>query len=129
MPLRWEVFHADKLVLAVGTGDVILKDVEHYLDDIVTQGAMPYAKIFDASDVISKHDDHDMMMLAGRMSAYTGTLKGAPLAFVSTSTAVRETIERYINLAGNMERPIAVFGTVAEGRAWIEALRAPGPAG
>jgi hypothetical protein len=66
MPLRWEVSHADKLVLAVGTGEVILKDVENYLDDIVTRGAMPYAKIFDASDMIPKHDDHDMTRLAGR---------------------------------------------------------------
>ncbi len=121
MPLRWEISHADKLIVIIGTGDVTLKDVEVYLDDIVTAGAMPYAKIFDATDVIPKHNDHDIMMLGARISAYTGTLKGGPLAFVSTSQVTRNTIDRYINLSAKAERPAAVFATRKQARAWIDA--------
>ena len=120
MPLRWEISHADKLVVVIGKGDVRLKDVEIYLDDIVTAGAMPYAKIFDATDLIPKHDDHDIMMLGARVSAYAGTLKGGPLAFVSTNPATRETIERYLNLS-KADRPVAIFKTIAEARAWVDA--------
>ena len=120
MPLRWEISHADKLVVVIGRGDVRLKDVEIYLDDIVTAGAMPYAKIFDATDLIPKHDDHDIMMLGARVSAYAGTLKGGPLAFVSTNPATRETIERYLNLS-KADRPVAIFKTIAEARAWVDA--------
>jgi hypothetical protein len=120
MPLRWEISYADKLVVVIGTGEVGLKDVEIYLDDIVTAGAMPYAKIFDATDLIPKHDDHDIMMLGARISAYSGTLKRGPLAFVSTNPATRETIERYLNLS-KADRPVAIFKTIAEARAWIDA--------
>jgi hypothetical protein len=121
MPLRWEISHSEKLILIVGTGDVTLKDVEIYLDDIVTAGGMPYAKIFDATDVIPKHDDHDLMMLGARMSAYSATLKGGPLAFVSTNAVTRATIDRYINLASDSPRPIAVFATRNAARACIDA--------
>jgi len=121
MPLHWEISHADELIVIVGTGDVMLKDVEVYLDDIVTAGGMPYAKIFDATDLIFKHDDHDIMMLGARISAYTGSLKGGPLAFVSTNEATRTSIDRYINLAARAERPTAVFQTRGQARAWIDA--------
>jgi len=121
MPLRWEISHADKLVVISGTGDVFLKDVEAYLDDIVTVDAMPYAKIFDATDLIPKYNDHDVLMLGARMSAYSGTLKGGPLAFVSTNQATREAIERYINLAANAERPTTMFATRKQALAWIDA--------
>ena len=120
MPLRWEISHADKLIVIVGESVVTLKDVEVYLDDIVTADAMPYGKLFDASKLVPQHDDHDLMMLGARMSAYSSTLKGGPLAFVSTNQATRETIERYINLS-KANRPVAIFKTAAEARAWIEA--------
>ena len=121
MPLRWEISHADQLIVIIGTGDVTLKDVEAYLDDIVTAGGMPYAKIFDATDLIPRHDDHDIMMLGARMGAYTDSLKGGPLAFVSTSEAARATIDRYINLTARADRPTAVFRTRDRARAWIDA--------
>jgi thiamine pyrophosphate-dependent acetolactate synthase large subunit-like protein len=120
MPLRWEISHADKLVVIVGEGVVTLKDVEVYLDAIVTAEAMPYGKLFDAAKVIPEHDDNDLMMLGARMSAYSSTLKGGPLAFVVTDPATRQTIERYINLS-KADRPVAIFGTAIEARAWIDA--------
>jgi hypothetical protein len=121
MPLRWEISHTDRLIVIDGTGDVTLKDVEAYLDDIVTADGMPYAKIFDATDLIFRHDDHDIMMLGARMSAYAGSLKGGPLAFVSTNAATRATIDRYINLTARSERLTAVFKTRDRARAWIDA--------
>jgi hypothetical protein len=120
MPLRWEISHADRLVLIIGEGVVTLKDVEAYLDDIVTADAMSYGKLFDAAKVVPEHDDHDLMMLGARMSAYSTTLKGGPLAFVSTNEATRETIARYINLS-KASRPVAIFKTFPEARAWIGA--------
>jgi hypothetical protein len=120
MPLCWEITHADKLITIVGEGVVTLKDVEVYLDAIVTADAMPYAKLFDASKVVPEHDDHDLMMLGARMSAYSSTLKGGPLAFVVASQATRETVERYINLS-KANRPVAIFATATEARGWIDA--------
>ena len=120
MPLRWEVDQSEKLVRITGEGTVTLKDVEAYLDEIVTAGAMPYAKLFDATAVDPKYDDHDLMMLGARMSAYRATLKGGPLAFVVAGGPTYEAVQRYINLAP-AERAVAVFATVPEARAWLAA--------
>jgi hypothetical protein len=120
MPLRWEISHADTLVVIVGEGVVTLKDVEVYLDAIVTADAMPYGKLFDASKVVPEHDDNDLMMLGARMSAYSATLKSGPLVFVVTDPATRLTVERYINLS-KADRAVAIFKTVAQARAWLDA--------
>jgi hypothetical protein len=120
MPIRWEILQPEKLLLVTGEGTVTLKDVEVYLDEIVTAGAMPYAKLFDATRIDPKYDDHDVMMLGARMSAYRATLKGGPLAFVVTGGPTYEAIQRYINLAP-AERAVAVFKTVPEARAWLDA--------
>jgi len=123
MPLRWEILHPEKLVLVTGDGDVTLADVEGYLDAIVTAGAMPYGKLFDATNVVPKYGDHDVMMLGARISAYVDTLKGGALAFVSTNQPTREIIERYLNLANKAERPTAIFGAVADAKTWLAAQR------
>ena len=98
--------------------------VEVYLDEIVTAGAMPYAKLFDATKVDPKYDDHDIMMLGARMSAYRATMKGGPLAFVVTGGRTHEAIQRYINLA-SADRAVAVFTTAPEARAWLDAQPKP----
>ena len=124
MPIRWEVLHAEKLLLVTGEGTVTLKDVEVYLDEIVTAGAMPYAKLFDATKVDPKYDDHDIMMLGARMSAYRATMKGGPLAFVVTGGRTHEAIPRYINLA-SAARADADFTTAPAARAWLDAQPKP----
>ena len=124
MAIRWEALHPEKLLLVTGEGTVTLKEVEVYLDEIVTAGAMPYAKLFDATKVDPKYDDHDIMMLGARMSAYRATMKGGPLAFVVTGGPTYEAIRRYINLTP-AERAVAVFKTVPEARAWLDAQPKP----
>jgi Cys-tRNA synthase (O-phospho-L-seryl-tRNA:Cys-tRNA synthase) len=100
-------------------GEVDLRDVETYLDDLVTQNAMAYAKLFDASKVAPIATDHDVMMLAARIRAYAATMEGGPLALVATTPAASEIVSRYINLA-SAKRPVSVFGTVEEAERWLD---------
>ena len=51
MPIRWTISREERLVVATTEGVVTLKDVEAYLDALVVADAMPYAKLFDASDI------------------------------------------------------------------------------
>ena len=124
MPIRWEADHAQKIVRVTGEGTVTLKDVEVYLDQIVTAGAMPYGKLFDVTKVDPKYDDHDLMMLGARMSAYRATMKGGPLVFVVADGPVFEAVQRYINLAP-AERAVEVFSTVPEAETWLAAQPKP----
>jgi hypothetical protein len=126
MPIKWTISHAEKRVLIKTEGAVGLPDVEAYLDDLVTKGAMGYAKLFDASEISPVASDHDVMMLGARMQAYISTLKGGPLAFVVATPEARLIVERYINLAAGAERPVRVFKTAAEAAAWLDSLNEEG---
>src|SRR6185369_11216926 len=83
MPLEWKISHPDRMVEAVGKGPVGLQDIERYLDDVMVSEALPYRKIFDASQATSALTDNDMMMLGARMSAYVGLGPLGPLAIVA----------------------------------------------
>ena len=81
---------------------------------------MPYAKLFDASDIYPRASDDDVMMLGARMRAYVATLPGGPLAFVVTTPVAREFIDRYLNLAA-APRPVSIFRTAEAARRWLDA--------
>jgi hypothetical protein len=120
MPIRWTISREERLVVATTEGIVTLKDVEAYLDALVVADAMPYAKLFDASDIDPRASDDDVMMLGARMSAYGATLPGGPLAFVVTTRLAREFIDRYLNLTA-APRPVSIFPTAEEARSWLDA--------
>lgn len=120
MPIRWAISHEKRLVVAATEGIVTLKDVEAYLDAIVVADAMPYAKLFDASDVDPRASDDDVMALGARMRAYVATLPGGPLAFVVKTPVAREFVERYLNLTA-ATRPVGIFQTDGEARRWLDA--------
>lgn len=120
MPIRWTISHDQRFVSVKTEGLVTLKDIEAYLDALVVADAMPYAKLFDASDIDPQGSDHDVLMLGARMSAYAKTLPGGPLAFVVTTQIAREFVDRYLNLAA-APRPVNIFRTAQEARRWLDA--------
>jgi hypothetical protein len=122
MPIQWKILHDERLVLVTTRGVVELKDVENYLDAIVTEGAMPYAKLFDASDIEPRATDEDVMALGARMSAYAATMEaGGPLAFVVTTAVARAFVDRYLNLT-RANRPSRIFSRAADARKWLDGL-------
>ena len=120
MPIRWTISHEERLVVATTEGVVTLKDIEAYLDALVVAEAMPYAKLFDATDVDPQATDHDVMMLGARMRAYVATWPGGPIAFVVTTRLAREFVDRFLNLAA-ASRPANIFQTADEARRWLDA--------
>jgi hypothetical protein len=119
MPIRWTISHEARRVTAATEGVVTLKDVESYLDALVVADAMPYAKLFDASDVDPRGSDDDVMTLGARMRAYVATLPAGPLAIVVTTAAAREFVDRFLNLAA-APRPAKIFPTANEARRWLD---------
>ena len=120
MPIRWTISREERLVVATTEGVVTLKDLEAYLDALVVADAMPYAKLFDASDIEPQGSDHDVLMLGARMSAYGATLPGGPLAIVVKARVAREFVDRYLNLTP-ASRPVNIFQTADEARRWLDA--------
>ena len=118
MPLRWEILHAQKLLYVVAEGEVTRQDLEAHFDAVVVEDALRYAKLFIAINAQPKYDDHDVLMLGARLSAYTSTVENGPLAVVGNSELVRTTFRRFVNISPS-KRPAAFFKTEAEARAWL----------
>lgn len=118
MPIRWTIEPRLKLVSVKTEGEVTLKDVETYLDDLVVNDAMAFAKLFDASDLVPATGDHELLMLGARIRAYAQTMNSGPIAFVVRTTEARQIIDRYINLA-QANRPAGVFFAVEDARQWL----------
>jgi hypothetical protein len=118
MPLKWTIDHARPLVTVVAEGEVTLKQVEDYLDAVVVADAMPYAKLFDCTHMVTHATDDEMMELAARMRAYAGVMKGGPLCLVVATPEMHDYTRRYINLA-QADRPTQICKTVAEAEAWL----------
>ena len=119
MPLRWEIFHAQKFVHIIAEGPVTLKEMEEHFDAIAVADAMGYSKLFDATLVKPVYDDDDVMMMGARLSAYTAALPSGPLAVVGQSQAVRTAFRRFVNVSPS-ERPARFFKTEAKARAWLK---------
>lgn len=118
MPIRWTIEPRLKLVSVKTEGEVTLKDVETYLDDLVVNDAMAFAKLFDASDLVPATGDHELLMLGARIRAYAQTMNSGPIAFVVRTTEARQIIDRYINLA-QANRPAGVFFAIEDARQWL----------
>jgi hypothetical protein len=119
MPIKWTISHPDRMVTVQAEGEISLVDAEEYLDAVVVAEAMPYAKLFDCTTMVTHVDDDEMMRLGARMRAYASILKGGPLVFVVTTPEIHDYVRRYINLAA-ADRPVKIVKTVDQARAWLK---------
>jgi hypothetical protein len=119
VPIRYHIDHDKRYVEARAEGETGLEDFESFLDDIVLQGALPYRKLIDSRRAVGTLNDHDIMMLGARMSAYNSNLgaRGA-IAFVVASRAPHSIPTRVVNLA-RADRPAKVFRSEDEARKWL----------
>ena len=119
MPITWTITKSDRHVSARAQGLVTLQDVEALLDDIVVKDALGYRKLFDARDAKGKYDDKDVLLLGARISAYaTLDLTGAA-AIVVGSQEQFDAAMRFANI-GQARRPVRIFYSPEEARAWLD---------
>jgi len=119
MPITWTISDPDRLVSARAHGTVTLQDVEALLDDVVVKDALSYRKLFDGRDSVGKYDDKDVLLLGARIQAYaTLNLTGAA-AIVVANKEQFDVALRFANIA-KAKRPIRVFYSPEEARAWLE---------
>jgi hypothetical protein len=123
MPLKWTIDHARRMVTITAQGEVTLNQVEEYLDAVVVADAMPNAKLFDCTHMVTHATDGEMMELGARMRAYAGVMKGGPLCLVVATPEMLDYTRRYVNLA-QADRPTQICKTVAEAEAWLAKQKA-----
>lgn len=118
MPIHVDIDHTMRLVTAKADGAVYLQDMLDYFDALVTAGAMPYAKLFDARELDSRLSDDEMQVLGARVRANAVYDPRGAIAAVATAPAARAAIERFRALGG-ARRPVELFATVEGARAWL----------
>ncbi len=119
MPLQWTVSHPTRLVIAVAKGELRLKDIEDYLDDVLAAGALPYRKIFDTTGATPKLDEDDLMALGARVRAYIPLGPIGPLAIVATTERSYGQARMFTALA-EADRPIRIFRELHTARRWLD---------
>src|SRR5471030_2937364 len=118
MPISFTIDHEKRLVHARTYGVMTIAHFEDYLDQVVVQGAMPYAKLYDNREGTFQYDDKDMMSTGARVSAYAELGPRGPVAVIAVTDASIEVAKRVLNLGG-AKRPGKIFQTEAAARKWL----------
>jgi hypothetical protein len=66
MPLKWEVFHDQKLVHIIANGRVTLPEMEEHFDALAVADVLQYGKLFDATAADPIYTDQDVMAIGAR---------------------------------------------------------------
>jgi len=119
LPVEYVIDHDRRVVTVRAHGAVGLKEILDYLDAIVVQDAMGYPKVFDAREAVPHLSDDDIMVLGARISAYEAFDPRGPIAAIATTAAASAILQRFMNL-GNADRPMRLFTSVEEARAWLK---------
>ena len=119
MPLKWEIFHDQKLVHVVARGQVTLPEMEEHFDALAVADVLQYGKLFDATAADPIYTDQDVMAMGARLSAYTATLKSGPLAVIGLNEKARSAFRRFVNISP-AKRPARLFKTEAQARTWLK---------
>ncbi|WP_428659905.1 hypothetical protein [Reyranella sp.] len=121
MPVQFEIDHTARFVTVRAYGVVRLAEILDYFDALVVQNAMPYPKLFDAREADPDLTNDDVMTLGARVSAYAAMDPRGPVAAVAVTKKASAILQRFMNLGG-AQRPMRLFSTIEEARAWLVSL-------
>ena len=117
VPIQVDVFHFDRLVVAIGSGDVTLPEYGKFVGDLVQQGLMHYRKIIDVTRADSSVIDPQVLLaFDARLREYSKTRRG-PLAIVGKRDGGEGAHE--FKIMTSAERPVEVFRSIHDARAWV----------
>ena len=117
-PFQLEIFHPDRIAVVVARGHVTLDEYRDMLAEIVKAGVIHYRKIIDSAGANSEAVTLDVLLKADQFTRNFGRPRG-PLALVVDRA--RGDIARAFQ-EQSTDRPIGVFGSIHEARAWLRTL-------
>jgi hypothetical protein len=122
MPIRLEVFHPDRVAVAIATGDVTLDEFRDFVIEMVKAGLLHYRKIFDVTLANSTVIGNDQLVAMDNLLRSAGqNAKGrGPVAIVSGRE--RMDMANTFKVLANPDRPVEVFASIFEARRWVMSL-------
>jgi hypothetical protein len=120
MPVRLEVFHPDRIALAIVTGDVTLQEFRDFVIELVKGGLLHYRKIFDTTQASSAVIGNDQLVTMDKFLASAASTKGrGPLAVVVDHE--RGDLALAFKALASTDRPVEIFTSLYEARRWVMA--------
>ncbi len=118
MPVHLQVFHPDRIVVGVARGEVTLAEFGGFVRDLAQAGVLHYRKIIDVTAARSTTIGKEELLAADEQLRQLSS-KGprGPLAVV-TDPHRGELAEIFKELTAD-DRPVEVFTSVREARAWL----------
>jgi hypothetical protein len=118
MPLRFHIYHPERMVVGVTEGEVALEDIVEFALAIAENRAASYRKIVDVMVGTPKVSEADFEAYRDRIRALPSEQRpSGPLALV-TNEAHGPLARLFAEMTGG-ERPARVFTSIHEARRWL----------
>jgi hypothetical protein len=117
MPIHLDISDLDRLVIVVALGEVTAEDAMEVLHEFLKTGRQAYGKIIDTSAGSASIDENRMAAIAAFMRSDPKAGSRGPLAFV-VDPKRGDQARKFADLTGE-ERPVKVFTSLREARAWV----------
>lgn len=121
MSIHWQVDHTARLVTATVEGPLTASDVRSFIDQLAKDGAMPYAKLFNATGADDLLSPPELKQLGSRVRELIMSGHGplGPLAFVVDASKDHLRAAQYADASGFL-RPIRIFKDPTLALRWLE---------
>jgi len=119
MPIHLDISDLDRLVIAVVLGEATADDIVEVAREFLKTGRQAYGKIIDTTAGTVPIDENKLAAIAAFMRADPMAGTRGPLAFV-VDPKRGEHADKFAELTAD-ERPVKVFTSLREARAWVRA--------
>ena len=123
MALTWTSAHEEKLVTVFIGSQLNVEDVQACFTAITEAGAIPYRKLVDLTQAPLLLGMAGIRGIAQRIKKVPEGVRRGPAAFVVTTELAKEMVATFDHQMG-VPRPMAMFRTREQARAWLLSLPA-----
>lgn len=118
MPIQVEIFHPDRLVLAIARGSVRIEEYQTVLVDLVKAGILHYRKLVDITSALpDTYGPAQMLAMDARLRSHGAQFSRGPLAIVCDVAQAEKA--REFREATSADRPMEVFSSIHAARRWL----------
>ncbi len=121
MPLRMDISPLNRLVIIVARGQITADEIAANTKALIDANVPGYAKIIDVSQAKSELTREQVDKVASLLRGPPGDASRGPVAFV-----INPEREGFANVFADLtkgERPIQLFRSIHDARAWLDRTR------
>jgi hypothetical protein len=119
MPIHIRVSHPDRQVVIVAHGTITAEEIQNAIREHWDTGLVHYRKLIDVAAAKSSADIERIKAMLMLIRAAPDAGKRGPVAFVVDGQR-GETVRELEALTEEGERPLRVFTSLREARAWLD---------